>query len=62
MSDFDERGGMLTTQSCVTYQQYELAQARAEDWLIARGQFSRETVKEIMDMLAGPMLSPGGMS
>lgn len=47
--------GMLTVQTGVTYEQLLRVQARAE----ACGIHGDE-LREVMDMLAGPMLSPGG--
>jgi hypothetical protein len=43
---------MTAKKTRIDRETYELAQCRAEDWLIAQGEFSREAVKEIMLMLA----------
>ena len=50
----DSRAGMSTVTTTISDEDYEFAQARAEDWLVKNGEFSREAVKEIMMMLAQP--------
>lgn len=51
------RDGMLTVQTGVTYDQLERAQARAEDCGI-----HGESLREVLTMLCGRMLSQGGSS
>lgn len=59
MADIQGAGqdGMLTTQTGVTYDELKRAQARAEDCGI-----HGDALREVLMMLAGRMLSPGGMS